>query len=72
MINKNIYQFHLGTKKLTAVTFKLQNSWEEIFDIPIPWHMVYELIRKTTPDAKLQIYYTEFLQLIECYTLLKK
>ena len=56
MINKNIYQFHLWTKKLTAVPYKLQNSWEEIFDVPIPWHMVYELIRKTTADAKLHIF----------------
>ena len=56
VINKNIYQFHLRTKKLTAVPYKLQNSWEEIFDVPIPWHMVYELIRKTTPDSKLRIF----------------
>jgi hypothetical protein len=38
------------------VPYKLQNSWEEIFDVPIPWHMVYELIRKTTPDSKLLIF----------------
>ena len=54
--NKNIFQFHLRTKKLTAVPYKLQNSWEEIFDVPIPWHMVYELISKTTPNAKLHFY----------------
>ena len=56
VINKNIYPFHLRTKKRTAVPYKLQNSWEEIFDVPIPWHMVYELIRKTTPDSKLHIF----------------
>ena len=56
VINKNIYQFNLRTKKLTAVPCKLQNSWKEIFDVTIPWHMVYELIRKTTPDAKFHIF----------------
>ena len=50
VISKNIYQFHLRTKQLTAVLYRLQNSWEEIFDVPIPWHMVYELTHKTTPE----------------------
>ena len=53
MINKN-NQFHLRTKKLTAVPYKLQNSWEEIFDVPL--YVVYELTGKTTPDSKLQIF----------------
>ena len=56
VINKNIFQFNLRNQKLTAVPYKLQNSWEEIFDVPIPWHMVYELTRKTTPDSKLWIF----------------
>jgi hypothetical protein len=56
VINKKVYQFHLRTKGLTAVPYRLQNSWEEIFDVPIPWHSVYELIRKTTPDSKLRIF----------------
>ena len=51
---------------MTAVPYKLQNSWEEIFDVPIPWHMVYEL----TPMQNFTFfnlnYYTKFLQLIEC------
>ena len=56
VINKNVYQFHFRTKKLTALPYELQNSWEDIFDVPIPWHMVYELIRKTTPDSKLRVF----------------
>ena len=55
MLNKNIYQFHLRMKNLTAVPYKLQNSWEENFEVPIPWHMVYELTRKATSDSKLWI-----------------
>jgi hypothetical protein len=51
-MNKKPYQFHLTTKKLKAVPYRLQNSWEEIFDVPIPWHMVYELIHKTMADSK--------------------
>ena len=35
--------------------YRLQNCWEEIFDVSIPWQMVYELIRKT-PDSKLTIF----------------
>jgi hypothetical protein len=31
---------------LTAAPHRLQNKWEEIFDVPIPWHMVYELVQK--------------------------
>ena len=50
VINKKVYQFHLRTKGLTAVPYRLQNSWEEIFDVQIKWHIVYELTRKTTPD----------------------
>ena len=26
-------------QKLTAVPYRLQNSWEEIYDVPIPWLM---------------------------------
>ena len=42
---------------------------KEIFDVLIPWHMVYELIQKITPDSTFFNinYYTKFLQLIECY-----
>ena len=36
----------------TAVPYRLQNSWKEIFDVPIPWHMVYEMIHKTMADSK--------------------
>jgi hypothetical protein len=43
-INGKTYQFHLKTKLLTAAPYSLYNSWEEISDVPIPWHMVYELI----------------------------
>ena len=41
---------HKWLKK--AMPYKLQNSWEEIFDVPIPWHMVYELIRKNNAGFK--------------------
>ena len=43
-INRKVYQFHLRTRMLTTVPYRLQNSWEEIFDVPIPWYRVYELI----------------------------
>ena len=33
VINKNIYQFHLRTKNLTTMPYKLQNGWEEIFKL---------------------------------------
>jgi hypothetical protein len=33
-IHRNIYQFHLRTRKLTAVPYRLQNKWEEIVDVP--------------------------------------
>ncbi|CDQ89851.1 unnamed protein product [Oncorhynchus mykiss] len=61
-MNKKVYQFHLKTKKLTDVPLTavqltaVQNSWEEMFDVPIPWHMVYEIIGKMTPDSKLRIF----------------
>jgi hypothetical protein len=29
----------LSTNKFRAVPYRLQNSWEEIFAVPIPWHM---------------------------------
>ena len=32
-MNKNTYQFHLMTKKLTPVPYIFQSSWEEIFDL---------------------------------------
>ena len=60
VINKNIYQFHLRTKQLTAVPYKLQNSWEEIFDVPNPRHIVYEQTHKTMPDSKLHIFHFKF------------
>jgi hypothetical protein len=34
------------TKMLTAAPYSLQNKWEKLFDVPIPWHMVYELVQK--------------------------
>ena len=55
MINKKSIPVSFKDQKWTAVTYRLQNSWKVIFDIPIPWHMVYELIHKTTPDSKLKI-----------------
>ena len=38
---------------LTGVPYRLQNSLEEIFDVPIPWYRVYEWICKTTQDSRL-------------------
>ena len=38
---------------LTTVPYRLQNSWEEIFDVPIPWYRVYELIYKNMQDSRL-------------------
>ena len=38
---------------LTAVPHRLQNSCEEIFDVPILWYRVYELIYKTMQDSRL-------------------
>ena len=46
-INRKVYQFHSRTRMLTTVPYRLQNSWEEIFDVPIPWYRVYELIYTT-------------------------
>ena len=37
---------------------RLQNSWEEMFDVPIPWYRVYELIYKTTQDSRLCAFQT--------------
>ena len=45
-INRKVYQCQLKTRMLTAVPYRLQNSWEEICDLPIPWHWVHELIYK--------------------------
>lgn len=45
-INGKIYQFHHRTKMLTAAPYRLQNNREENFDVPIPWHMVNELVQK--------------------------
>jgi hypothetical protein len=30
------------------VQCRVQNSWEEIFDVMIPWNMIYELVHKMT------------------------
>jgi hypothetical protein len=43
IINRKVYQFNLRTRMWTTVPYRLQNSWEEIFDVPIPWYRVYEL-----------------------------
>jgi hypothetical protein len=41
VMNKNIYQFHLRTKQLTAVPYKLQNSWKRFAMYPFhgTWFM---------------------------------
>jgi hypothetical protein len=54
-INRKIYQFNLRTKMLTAAPYRLKNKWEEIFNVPIPRHMVYELVQKTTLDSTLRV-----------------
>ena len=41
---------------LTTVQYRLQNSWEEIFDVLIPWYRVYELIYKTMQDSRLRAF----------------
>ena len=46
---------------LTALPYRLQNSWEEIFDVLIPWHRVYELIYKTTQDTRLRAFQLQLL-----------
>ena len=38
---------------LSSVPYRLINGWEEMFDVPIPWYRVYELIYKTTQDSRL-------------------
>ena len=40
-INRKVYRFHLRPRMLTTVPYRLQNSWEEIFDVLILWYMVY-------------------------------
>jgi hypothetical protein len=35
---------------LTAAPNRLKNTWEEIFEVPISWHIVYELTLKTKLD----------------------
>ena len=70
VINKEIYQFHFRTKQCTAVPYRLQNRWEEIFDVPIPWHMVYELVRnKEILDSTefFDLNYIKFLSSTERY-----
>ena len=39
-LNWKVYQFHLRTRILTTVPYRLQNSCEEISDVPIPWYRV--------------------------------
>ena len=43
---------------LTTVPYRLQNSRQEIFDVPIPW---YELIYKTTQDSRLRAFQLKLL-----------
>ena len=52
-INRKAYQFHLRTRTLTTVPYRLQTSCEEIFYVLIPWYRVYELIYKTKQDSRL-------------------
>jgi hypothetical protein len=60
-LNRKVYQFHLRTRMLTTVPYRLQNSWEEIFNVPIPWYRVYELIHKTTQDSRLRAFQLKLL-----------
>ena len=46
---------------LTSLPYRLQNSWEEIFDVPIAWYRVYELINKTTQDSRLRAFQQKLL-----------
>ena len=64
-INIKIYQFHLRTIFFNNcyIYSRLQNKWEEIFNVPIPWHMVYELVQKTTLDSTLSF---SILMIIHC------
>lgn len=38
------------------LVYWMQNSWEEISDVTIPWHIVCELIHKTTLDSTLEVF----------------
>ena len=60
-INRKIYQFHLRTKTLTAAPYRLQNKCEEICNVPIPRHMVYELVQKTTLHSTLRVFQLKWL-----------
>ena len=60
-INRKVYQFNLRTRMLTNVPCWLQNSWEEMFDVLIPWYRVYELIYKTTQDSRLRAFQLKWL-----------
>jgi uncharacterized protein YfaT (DUF1175 family) len=71
-IVRKIYQFNLKTKMLTAALYRLQNKWDEISDVPIPWDMVYELIQKNKHSIqRLELFnlndYTKLFQPTEGY-----
>jgi hypothetical protein len=43
---------------MTAVPYRLQNCCEEIVDVPLPWHMVYELIQHFQLKLRYNIFTT--------------
>jgi hypothetical protein len=56
---------------LTAAFYRLQNKWEEIFDVAISWHRVNERVQKRHLIQHLRVfnlnYYIQFLPPTECY-----
>ena len=50
-INKEIYNFHMSSKDLRAIPYRIHSKWENLFDVPIPWNQVFNLIYKTTLDS---------------------
>jgi len=55
-INKYLYIFFMKETNLCEPSYKIQLSWEEYFDIPIPWKQVYCLPYKLSIDTHTRMF----------------
>lgn len=49
-----MYTFYLTSRSLVATPYNTYKKWEDIFDFPIPWEQVFNLMFRTTVDTFLR------------------
>ena len=54
--NKCLYCFYMTDASLWDSSDKVKLSWEEYFDIPLPWHKVYSLLYRISIDSNSRMF----------------